>query len=630
VIANPRIPFLARFETQLILLIVLVITPALGLFVYGHFEQERIEQQRTRDGAEALSNLAATSELNLIKQARQLLATLSELRFLVLAKDTNFSQMHLSNLAKLLPDYVNFGIIETNGTLFCTGNPIKAVVPKIRDPFVRQVVETKKFAIAEQTVDLITDPISLTIAFPILDTNRNVERVIFAALKRSLLADTLDPIRLPEGASLMVIDAHGSVIARQPGISENGIAPDARFYKEILSQTNEIFKTAASNGKQQLVALSRIEDGNGPKLFVAASIPANLSLKRIHALLIRNLLILGFVSAVILLAARAFSQRFLLSPIQKVIFAADRLAEGDLSARTGITSGSTELNQLAMRFDSMAQALMNRERENEEQKQEISKMNAELERRVSERTERLAFMNRELEAFSYSVSHDLRAPIRHMDGFADLLQKHSGAGLDEKGARYLRLIRESSKRMGALIDDLLLFSRIGREELRHSRFSMMQLVDEVIASLRPDFEGRSIEWSIESLPDIDGDRGMFRQVWVNLIGNAIKYTKTREIAKITIGCKTEKPGEVVFFIQDNGVGFQMEYVDKLFGVFQRLHSENEFEGTGVGLANVRRIVGRHGGKTWAEAEVEKGACFYFSLNDAEITTNSPEQPTSIK
>jgi light-regulated signal transduction histidine kinase (bacteriophytochrome) len=313
-----------------------------------------------------------------------------------------------------------------------------------------------------------------------------------------------------------------------------------------------------------------------------------------------------------------------------VIFAADRLAEGDLSARTGITSGSTELNHLAMRFDSMAQALMNRERENEEQKQEISKMNAELERRVSERTERLAFMNRELEAFSYSVSHDLRAPIRHMDGFADLLQKHSGAGLDEKGARYLRVIRESSKRMGALIDDLLLFSRIGREELRHSRFSTVQLVDEVIASLRPDLEGRSIEWNIEPLPDIDGDRGMFRQVWLNLIGNAIKYTKTREVAKITIGSKVEKPGEIIFFIQDNGVGFQMDYVDKLFGVFQRLHSENEFEGTGVGLANVRRIVGRHGGRTWAEGVVEKGACFYFSVNDAETTTKNAVQPISTK
>lgn len=615
--AKPRIPILARFQNQLILLILLVITPSLSLFVYGHFEQQRIELQRTRDGAEALSNLAATIELSLIKQARQLLATLSELPFLVLTKDSNFAKTHLSNLEKLLPDYVNFGIIETNGNLFCSASPLETRAKIIRDPWVRQVIDTKKFAIGDQARDLMTNPAGLTIGFPVLDTNRNVLRVIFATLNQSLFAGALNQIHLPDGALLMVVDAQGSPIARRQNTDTVAARPGPTFVNEILSRTNQVFQTADRNGEQQLVALSKIADGKTSKLFIAASIPFNISLKRIHAMLARNVLILSAVSAAILLAARAFSQRFLVFPIQKLIIAADRLAEGDLSARTGITKGSTELNHLAMRFDFMAVALMNRQFEIEGQKREISKMNSDLEKRVLERTERLAFMNRELEAFSYSVSHDLRAPIRHMDGFADLLQKHSGSLLDEKGTRYLRMIRESSRRMGTLIDDLLLFSRIGREELHKARFSMSQLVEETVVTLRPDLEGRSIEWNIEPLPEVYGDRGMFRQVWLNLIGNAIKYTKPRETATITIGSKVEERGELTFFIRDNGVGFDMKYVDKLFSVFQRLHSESEFEGTGVGLANVRRIVDRHEGRTWAEADVEKGATFYFTMRESK-------------
>ncbi|MDB6038807.1 MAG: aphA [Verrucomicrobiales bacterium] len=620
--AKPGIHLLARFETQLLLLILLVIAPALGLFVYGHFEQQRIERERNREGAGALSNLAAANELNIVNQARQLLATLSDLSFLVLAKDSNFCHLHFSNLQKLLPDYVNFGIIETDGTLFCTGTPLKTPVTMVRDPFVKQVIETKKYAVTGQTQDLVADPAALTIGFPVLDTNRNVIRVLFAAVHRSLLSDTLGSIGLPAGASLMVMDTQGTILAQQPNPEKwvGKSIPSSQLAKEILSQTNSVFEVPGINGEPQLVALSRIQDGKTAKLFITASLPVSLSRAGIRAMLVRNLTVLGVVSAIVLLIARIYSQRFFLSPIRKVISAADRLAGGDLAARTGITKGSTELNQLGMRFDFMAQSLMHRHIEIEKQKAEITKMNADLETRVNDRTERLAFMNRELEAFSYSVSHDLRAPIRHMNGFADLLQKHNGASLDEKGARFLRMIRESSKRMGALIDDLLLFSRIGREELRHTKFSSLNLVDEVITSLRPDFDGRNIEWTIEPVPDICGDRGMFRQVWLNLIGNAIKYTKTREIAKIAIGSKIDKPGEVIFFIRDNGVGFQMQYVDKLFGVFQRLHSESEFEGTGVGLANVRRIVGRHGGRTWAEGEPEKGACFYFSVNDAEITT----------
>jgi PAS domain S-box-containing protein len=240
---------------------------------------------------------------------------------------------------------------------------------------------------------------------------------------------------------------------------------------------------------------------------------------------------------------------------------------------------------------------------------EIRKLNAELAKRTTE----LEAINKELEAFAYSISHDLRAPLRHMVGYTELLQKNAASILDEKNHRYMMMILESAKRMGNLIDDLLAFSRIGRAETQKTMVSLEQLVKDTVSEVQQETDGRNIVWRVGALPNVYGDRSMLRLALVNLIANAIKFTHTRQQAEIEIGCTDGKEDEVVVFIRDNGVGFEMKYVNKLFGVFQRLHRAEEFEGTGIGLATVQRIIHRHGGRVWAEGLVDRGATFYFSV-----------------
>lgn len=268
--------------------------------------------------------------------------------------------------------------------------------------------------------------------------------------------------------------------------------------------------------------------------------------------------------------------------------------------------GELEIIQIGIHITSIALEL----RQSED---ELRNLNVSLENRIQERTQKLETALKELDTFSYSVSHDLRAPLRAIDGFSRILMDEHAGHLNEDGRRMLGVIRSETVRMGRLIDDLLSFSRLGRQNLTVEHIDMYHLALSEFNSLASLEKGRVIQLKMDSLPPAEGTLAMIRQVWINLLANAIKFTRSREVAEIEISAQAGKDGETIYRIKDNGVGFDMRHVGKLFGVFQRLHSEREFEGTGVGLALVSRIINRHGGKIWAEGEVNKGATFFFTL-----------------
>jgi signal transduction histidine kinase len=242
---------------------------------------------------------------------------------------------------------------------------------------------------------------------------------------------------------------------------------------------------------------------------------------------------------------------------------------------------------------------------------EIRKLNDELEEKVVKRTAQLEAANEELEAFTYSVSHDLRAPLRHISGFAGILVEEHAPALAPEARQYLQRIQDGTQKMGRLVDELLNLARVGRQSVNLQVAGLNSIVDEVVSMLQPEIEGRQVEWRIARLPFVECDPTLMKLVFQNLISNALKYSRPRAHAVIEIGQTDGTPPAI--FVRDNGVGFSMKYADKLFGVFQRLHRSEDFEGTGVGLATLQRIVKKHGGQVWAEAELDKGATFFFTL-----------------
>jgi signal transduction histidine kinase len=315
--------------------------------------------------------------------------------------------------------------------------------------------------------------------------------------------------------------------------------------------------------------------------------------------------LVGLFSFVLALWISSRLQRRISGPLMALAQTArDVSAEKNYTVRVPVNS-QDEVGLLGTAFNDMLIQIQWRDTA-------LQRAHDELEQRVIERTAQLEAANRELEAFSYSISHDLRAPLRAINGFARILLKEHAADLGEEAQEYCELMRDNAQHMGQLIDDLLAFSRLSRQPLSKQMVAPAELVRQARQDLRAMQEDRHIDFRIGALPPCQADPALLKQVLVNLLSNALKFTSQREVAVIEVGCR-QAGGENVYFVKDNGVGFNMAYVDKLFGVFQRLHRAEEYEGTGVGLAIVQRIIHRHGGRIWAEAAVNQGATFFLTL-----------------
>ncbi|HEV8544515.1 MAG TPA: ATP-binding protein, partial [Verrucomicrobiae bacterium] len=524
-------------------------------------------------------------------------------------------QAFFASMKKVYTNYTDFGLIETNGHLVVCSIPGKTGVNLTRRADFQHVLATREFSVGEYGPASGATHGCLFCANPIFSGSNQLARVIYAALDLEVLNKVAAEAQLPKGSAIEIFDPGHHILARFPE-PERWIGrsvSDSSFAETVVRDEEGTIQARGLDDIGRLCAFTSVKTGGHPSMFVIVGIPTELAYAETTEAVIRNLIILGIVALLALVAAWSYANSYILQPVKTLVGATKRLAAGDLTARAGGAGSSGEFNQLTQAFDEMAAGLQRQRAEIEESGKEIRALNAGLEQRVLERTRLLEEANTELEAFSYSVSHDLRAPLRHIHAYAEMVREDFSSALGQSGQQRLGLILNAVGRMSALIDDLLDFSRLSRAEMLRTPVKMEGAVREVINEMESDLRGRSIEWKIGPLPEVIGDRSMLKQVWANLLGNAVKYTRKRDASQIEIKCVRKGSSEWEFSVRDNGAGFNMQYAGKLFGVFQRLHSEREFEGMGIGLANVRRIIQRHGGTTRAEGEVDQGATIYFTL-----------------
>jgi signal transduction histidine kinase len=598
---------LSGLRSRAILLVLLAILPLFGLTLYSYMENRtRAIREAQRDEVVAARNLATTMEV-LIRNTQQLLTNLTQLPQ-VQRRDGNSCSLQFARLLEHTPYYSVLVGADPEGRVF-------ASAPKAQEPvnvadrlWFKQAKEIRRFFVGEPLRGRISGKYSLNMSYPIFDNLGRFQGALVAAVDLSWLGGLLSKSDLPPTTALVLTDASRKVLFRYP----EPLKYAGKRLPEPLIQAMAAKAEGTAHGlglpeDERLFAFARLSPP-WQGYYMAIGMPLDYALLPVNRDLRRNLTYLGLVGLFAMVAAWYGSGFIILRPIRKLRAVTERLAAGDLQERTGPNYPAGELGLLAQAFDQMAAALEERDSQLQETARELRLRVAELRRRTSE----LEAANKELEGFSYSVSHDLKSPLRGLAGFSRILLDDYGDKLDQDGKRYLEILQREAWRMGQLIDDILALSRLGRREMHFSSFEMTEFCQEVFKELQALEPDRKLRLELGAMPAAYGDRELLRQVMVNLLGNSIKFTRHQEIAVIEVSGRIQG-SETSYCVRDNGVGFDMTYVHKIFGVFQRLHTEDQFEGTGVGLAIVQRVVQRHGGRVWAEGKEGEGAAVCFAL-----------------
>jgi signal transduction histidine kinase len=592
--------------------VLLAVVPLTFALVTYAGVQNRAEQDRARASVRDTLANDVRSEQDLIAQGRATLETFG-VTYAIQAHRWDLAQGNADRLRALHPEYSAVLVADASGTVRASSPATSEVVSIADEDLFLRAVSSRKLLVSDYRVDPLTGRGSIAVVLPVYDASGALVAVEYVAFEPAEFAARLKPGASPSVE--LLVDGGGTVVARDPALPAvvgKGLQ-DADLIRAMLRAAEGSATVAGLDGITRDYYFAPVfPNGEGSlRLAVGFSPDDLLAAGRLSlGITLAGFIAIGLGALVIAWQVGTFS---IYRPAVELKDAAERLAQGDLTARAEFRERQDEFGVLRDEFNRMAESLHTHVTELERTRQDLRRLNVELEQRVLRRTAELEEANRELETFSYSVSHDLRSPLRAIDGFSLALLEDYGDVLDEQGKSDLSRVRENANRMAELIDSLLKLSRLSRQALNVTDVDLSAIATEVAGSLHELEPDRDATVSISPGVHGYGDQALLRIVLENLMGNAWKFTSKHPGARIEFGSAVVD-GETRYFVRDDGAGFDMAYASKLFGAFQRVHAQAEFPGIGIGLATTARIIRRHGGRIWAEGEPEKGATFWFALS----------------
>ncbi len=632
-------------KSQLLLIIFVVALPTVGILTYSAMDQRDDAIAATRLESQRLADDIAAEQKLLVTASHQLLCVIAQIPE-IQSRNVVKTEAILREILKISPQYLNIFIADRSGEMWASAVPLKNIFSVSDRRYFVNALASGQFSSGEYIVGRIFSKPTISFGYPYRNDKNEIIGVIALNLNLQHFTTRLEQSNLPPGTSYALFDHKGTVLARGLNPSQFvGKQDNAVLYRQMTESPNDkgAYIGPGLDGAIRFTSYYKLRlDGEpDPYMYIRTGIPVKAAVSKANMALLYSLLLLTPFLVLALLIARKIATRSIIQPVSKLTEASTRFAAGDLRPWVSDQVKGGELGELAKTFDSMAVALSTDFAIRLQTEEEIRTLNIGLEQRVIERTSQLESeiqqhrhaqeeiswlnedllrqkqsletANNELESFSYSVSHDLRAPVRHISGYISILSEDFGDRLEEDAKGYLERIRVASTRMEQMIESLLKLSRVNRNEIVTKQVDLSGIMHEISEPFLEKAEGRQVRIDIHPGITANGDPVLLRIALENLFVNAWKYTSPVAETIIEFG-SYEQNGTVIYFIKDNGVGFDMGYADKLFGAFQRLHNINDFEGIGIGLATTQRIIHRHGGKIWAEGKTGEGAAFYFTVS----------------